>query len=160
LDTFLEEHMGDMQDWEVSPSVLLEDGLIERYFGQLDDTDINTYGLVWPIDMVDVTNTKYDVESVAAVATRIRETILSIDSKHSNEHIVLTSHADVLQITQLFASGIDNVGVFSSYRFGNGEVRRMDRTVDSLPEPAPLERPTEEYKKTLLSFVPPNEELK
>jgi len=106
--------------------------------------------------MANVTNAEYDVESVAAVATRIRETILSIDSKHSNEHIVLTSHADVLQITQLFASGIENVGVFSSYRFGNGEIRRMDRTVDSLPEPAPLKRPSEEYLKELLSFVPQN----
>lgn len=158
LDTFLEEHMGDMNDWEVSPSVELVDGLIERYFGQVDDIDINTYALVWPIDMLNVTNTKYDVESVAAVATRIRETILSIDSQHSNKHIVLTSHADVLQITQLYASGMEDVGVFSSYRFGNGEVRRMDRTVESLPEPAPLERPSEEYLKELLLFIPEAEE--
>jgi hypothetical protein len=31
--------------------------------------------------------------------------------------------------------------MFSSYRFGNGEVRRMGRDVESLPEPVPLEPP-------------------
>ena len=114
---------------------------ISRYFGRLDDTAIHTYGYVWPVDMFDVTHTAFDVESVAAVATRIRDTILRIDAQHEKEHIVLTSHADVLQITQLYAAGAENVGMFSQYRFVNGEIRRMDRDVDSLPEPVPLDPP-------------------
>ena len=56
-------------------------------------------------------------------------------------HVVLTSHADVLQISQLYGCHAPNVGAFSSYRFGNGEVRAMKRTPDSLPEPSPLEPP-------------------
>ncbi len=91
--------------------------------------------------MYDTTHTAFEVESVAAVSTRIRESITDIDSKHKDDIIVLVSHADVLQITQLYAAGAENVGSFSSYRFTNGEVREMARTVDSLPEAQPLEPP-------------------
>jgi broad specificity phosphatase PhoE len=95
------------------------------------------------VDMFLPTHTAFDVESVAAVSTRILSGILDIDSQHSTgNHIVLTSHADVLQITQVYAAGLPNVGEFSSYRFGNGEVRRMGRDVESLPEPVPLQPPT------------------
>lgn len=94
------------------------------------------------VDMFMPTHTAFDVESVAAVSTRIRSAILDIDSKHNTgNHIVLTSHADVLQITQVYAAGLENVGAFSSYRFGNGEVRRMGRDVGSLPDPVPLQPP-------------------
>jgi hypothetical protein len=54
----------------------------------------------------------------------------------------LVSHADVLQIAQLYASGVDNVGLFSSYRFQNGEVREMKvGSTSKLPDPVPLEAP-------------------
>lgn len=95
------------------------------------------------VDMFLPTHTAFDVESVAAVSARIRSAILDIDAKHSTgNHIVLTSHADVLQITQVYAAGLENVGEFSSYRFGNGEVRRMGREVESLPKSVPLQPPT------------------
>jgi Fructose-2,6-bisphosphatase len=133
---------------DIQTNILLEDGLMERYFGQLDGLPLSTYAYVWPEDKKDVTFTgRFHVESVAAVATRLREVILEIeqsDLHHEEEGddiIVLTSHADVLQILQLYASGMDNVGEFSSYRFGNGEVRFMGRTTDTLPEPSPLEVP-------------------
>ena len=128
---------------KVNKEVILNDGLMERYFGRLDGTELLTYAYVWPVDMFDPTHTAFDVESVAAVTTRLRSTLLDIDSKHDEggNHIVLTSHADVLQITQVYASGLDNVGKFSQYRFGNGEVRKMGRTVDTLPEPVPLQPP-------------------
>ncbi|KAL3803564.1 hypothetical protein ACHAWO_012879 [Cyclotella atomus] len=126
----------------VSPAVALEDRLMERYFGRLDGKELSTYAYVWPVDMFLPTHTAFDAESVAAVSTRIRSAILDIDAKHSTgNHIVLTSHADVLQITQVYAAGLENVGEFSSYRFGNGEVRRMGREVGSLPEPVPLQPP-------------------
>jgi len=132
---------------DVQEEMTLEDDIMERYFGDLDDAEIGTYGLVWPVDMVNVTNTEYNVESVAAVSTRIRNTVTKIDSSpvHSEgegrDIIVLVSHADVLQITQLYAAGVENVGNFSSYRFTNGEVRAMKRTPDSLPEADPLPLP-------------------
>jgi len=128
---------------KVNEEVLLDYGLMERYFGRLDGKELLTYAYVWPVDQMDSTHTAFDVESVAAVSTRIRSTLLDIDSKHDEggNHIVLTSHADVLQITQVYAAGLGNVGMFSQYRFGNGEVRKMGRTVDTLPEPVPLQPP-------------------
>lgn len=96
--------------------------------------------------MVDECHTAFDVESVAAVSTRLRELILKIESSDlhkdgEGDFIVMASHADVLQIMQLYAAGVDNVGKFSSYRFGNGEVRQMGRSPDTLPDPSPLEPP-------------------
>jgi len=131
-------------------NILIEDGIMERWFGDLDGEPLSTYGCVWPKDMIDPTQTgKYNVESVAAVATRVRETILLIEDSelhntgsNNNEDgdiIVLVSHADTLQILQTYASGLKNIGDFSSYRFANGEVRYMGRTTDTLPEPQPLE---------------------
>ena len=128
---------------KVHHDISLEDGLMERYFGRLDGMELQTYAYVWPVDMMMPTHTAFDVESVAAVSTRIRETLLNIEEQHSEggDHIVLTSHADVLQITQVYAAGLENVGKFSQYRFGNGEVRRMGRSVDTLPEAVPLQPP-------------------
>ncbi len=95
--------------------------------------------------MFDPTHVAFEVESVAAVSTRLRETIMKIEESETHQNggdiIVLTSHADVLQILQLYACGAENVGMFSSYRFKNGEVRLMGRSVSTLPEPQPLEPP-------------------
>lgn len=144
-----EEHIikSKQLNLDIQKDITIENGLMERFFGDLDDKPLATYAYVWPEDQRDVTQTgKYNVESVAAVATRAREVIMKIEQSqiHLEEEgdvIVLTSHADVCQIVQLYASGIDNVGDFSSYRFGNGEVRFMGRSVDTLPERQPLEMP-------------------
>jgi probable phosphoglycerate mutase len=133
---------------DIQKDMIIEDGLMERFFGSLDDAAIHTYNYVWPVDMVDPTNVAFEVESVAAVSTRLHETILKIEKSSihndSGDIVVLTSHADVLQICQLYACGAENVGMFSSYRFTNGEVRLMGRSVDILPEPQPLEPPEKE----------------
>jgi broad specificity phosphatase PhoE len=129
---------------EIVPDIVLKDELMERYFGRLDNEAIYTYAYVWPVDRIDVTHTAFDVESVAAVCTRIRKLIVEdLEQEYAggNYHVVLTSHADVLQIAQLYGAGAENVGTFSSYRFGNGEVRAMARTVDSLPDPVALPAP-------------------
>lgn len=120
---------------------LLDKRLMERFFGRLDDEAIYTYAYVWPVDKFNVTHTAFGVESVAAVATRLRELIVSLEDQYHDCHVVLVSHADVLQIMQLYAANVENVGVFSSYRFTNGEVRVMKQTPDSLPEPSPLQAP-------------------
>ena len=135
-------------DIQTDAGVILEDGIMERYFGRLDDAAIHTYAYVWPVDMFTPFNTGFDVESVAAVSTRLRETIVKIDGneRHSDDAeegdiVVMASHADVLQILQVYAAGAENAGIFSQYRFLNGEVRKMKRTVDSLPPPQPLAPP-------------------
>ena len=107
---------------------MLNDLLVERSFGRLDNEAIYTYAYVWPLDKFNVTHTAFDVESVAAVCTRLRQLILSLeeeytavgdddDSAFTTTHIVLVSHADVLQIAQLYAAQAEKVGEFSSFRF-------------------------------------------
>jgi broad specificity phosphatase PhoE len=127
----------------ISNEIVMEDRLMERFFGRLDDEAIYTYAYVWPLDGFDVTHTAFDVESVAAVCTRLSEVVDRFESEYANgnHHIVWVSHADVLQIAQLYGANAPNVGKFSSYRFKNGEVRAMQRGPDSLPPPEPLQPP-------------------
>ena len=138
----------DVGPLKIDSSIRIRDNLMERFFGRLDDEAIYTYAYVWPVDKFNVTHTAFGVESVAAVATRLRQVIMELEEELPPEgsSVVLVSHADVLQICQLFAAGVDNVGVFSSYRFTNGEVRKMNRTPDSLPEPSPLQAPDRDTK--------------
>jgi broad specificity phosphatase PhoE len=125
----------------VTDEVVLVDELVERHFGRLDGDELFTYAYVWPLDQFDVTHTAFDVESVAAVCTRMRRCITQLEERYQNAHLVLVSHADVLQITQLYAARAPNVGDFSSYRFVNGEVRRMGGSMEDLPDPSPLPPP-------------------
>jgi broad specificity phosphatase PhoE len=127
-------------EWHVDDAIRMSDALVERFFGRLDGTALESYAYVWPLDRFNVTHTTFDVESVAAVCTRLHEylvndLLLATESKHDNQadqelsaadatlpastmtHYVLVSHADVLQIAQLYAAQVDNVGEFSSFRF-------------------------------------------
>jgi broad specificity phosphatase PhoE len=105
------------QQWDVEETIYLHAGLMERSFGRLDGQAIETYAYVWPLDAFNVTHTAFDVESVAAVCHRFRQCLLDLEDAFQDQIIVLTSHADVLQIVQLYAAGAANVGTFSSYRF-------------------------------------------
>ena len=134
---------------QIQDEIQMENGLMERYFGRLDFDRIYTYAYVWPMDAINTTHTAFDVESVAAVCTRLSNVVDKLEAQYEGCHIVWTSHADVLQIAQLYGANVENVGTFSSYRFKNGEVRAMKRTPDSLPDPSPLEAPqrgTSEYE--------------
>lgn len=126
---------------DILNEIILENRLMERYFGRLDGEAIYTYAYVWPVDKFNVTHTAFEVESVAAVCTRLAEIVERCESEFDGYHIVWVSHADVLQIGQLYAAKADNVGEFSSYRFKNGEVRAMKRSPEYLPKPVPLEAP-------------------
>ena len=137
-DRFTAAGITDLTD---SMSIAYDDELMERWFGRLDGEPLMTYAYIWPMDRFNVTHTTYDVESVAAVATRLRRVILRLEEQYEGYNLVLTSHADVLQILQQYGANVDNVGEFSSYRFGNGEVRFMDSTPESLPEPKPMNPP-------------------
>eukprot|EP00536_Pseudo-nitzschia_multiseries_P010668 jgi/Psemu1/203880/e_gw1.334.50.1 len=130
-----------MMGIQIEKDIAIENGLMERYFGRLDADSIYTYSYVWPMDSINVTHTAFDVESVAAVCTRLLEVVKRCEELYDDMHIVWVSHADVLQIAQLYAANADNVGKFSAYRFKNGEVRAVKNTPDSLPAPEPLEAP-------------------
>jgi len=145
------QNQGRIKDMglEISNEIVMEHKLMERYFGKLDGEAIYTYAYVWPVDKMNVTHTAFNVESVAAVCTRLSEVMDRCESEYDGCHIVWVSHADVLQIGQLYAAGVENVGEFSSYRFKNGEVRIMKRSKETLPEPVPLEAPDRRLKTSL-----------
>mmetsp|Transcript_30906 Transcript_30906/g.72839 ORF Transcript_30906/g.72839 Transcript_30906/m.72839 type:complete len:329 (-) Transcript_30906:61-1047(-) len=140
---------------EIENEIAIENRLMERYFGRLDDDSIYTYSYVWPMDAINVTHTAFDVESVAAVCTRLLEVVKRCEKLYNDMHIVWVSHADVLQIGQLYAANAENVGKFSSYRFKNGEVRAVKNTPDSLPDPVPLEAPKRGTTRYTESIEPP-----
>ena len=102
----------------------IKNNLRERYFGKLDAQDLLFYNRVWPIDSEDGNNERDGVESVRAVCERIAGLVKQLEAQHSSKHIVFTSHADTLQITQMLLAGKD-ARKFYLYRLGNGEVRDM-----------------------------------
>lgn len=107
-------------------------GLRERSFGELDGTVLINYNRVWPIDTIDAYNIRQGVESVAAVIDRAESLINEMEARYSDKVIVLTSHADTLQIFQTYLAGADP-RTFSQYRFRNGEVRDMERLPTAVP---------------------------
>ena len=149
LDGLVQDHAERSQQFTIHKDLFYHDLWMERSFGRLDNQAIYTYAYVWPLDKMNVTHTAFGVESVAAVCHRIQQAISDIEAttfatkKGTKTHVICVSHADVLQIAQLYAAQVPNVGDFSSYRFGNGEVRPMviGKGVDSLPPPVPLQAP-------------------
>jgi broad specificity phosphatase PhoE len=84
-----------------------------------------------------------DNDKTSSSSTAARASALPTPTT-STTHVVCVSHADVLQIAQLYAANAPNIGEFSSFRFANGEIRRMilNGGVASLPAPPrPLPAP-------------------
>lgn len=127
-------------DWEAPPLLQmgLLSGLRERDFGSLDGLSAGNYDDVWPRDMASPFDGTDGVEPVAQVCQRLATMVDLLEARHSGKHIMLTAHADTIQIFQTWFAGCD-VRAFSSFRFANGEVRRCDRAGECLPEPAPMQ---------------------
>ncbi|CBJ29761.1 conserved unknown protein [Ectocarpus siliculosus] len=128
---------GSMGGYDVSPPLVIRQELRERAFGELDGTILVNYNKVWPEDLKDGMQEGYGVESVCDVASRVGRLVRALERDYEDADIVLSSHADTLQIAQCYIAGADE-RLFSQYRFKNGEVRRLLRDPDSLPPPAPL----------------------
>eukprot|EP00611_Tribonema_gayanum_P009942 TRINITY_DN19836_c0_g1_i3.p1 TRINITY_DN19836_c0_g1~~TRINITY_DN19836_c0_g1_i3.p1 ORF type:complete len:307 (-),score=52.86 TRINITY_DN19836_c0_g1_i3:162-1082(-) len=119
------------------PPVIIRQELRERYFGELDGTVLLNYNKVWPADLIDSRQAGYGVESVQDVCARMQRLFLSLEEQYAGKCMVLTSHADTLQIMQCYVAGADE-RLFSQYRFKNGEVRALLQEQTSLPPPKPL----------------------
>jgi len=129
----------EAQSFEAPP--LLRVGLLhdlrERDFGALDGLSAGAYDTVWPRDAADPFDGSDGVEPVAAVCERLRAMVDLLEARHSGEHLVLTAHADTIQIFQTWFAGCD-VRTFASYRFKNGEVRLCTDSEACLPPPEPM----------------------
>mmetsp|Transcript_25387 Transcript_25387/g.49558 ORF Transcript_25387/g.49558 Transcript_25387/m.49558 type:complete len:333 (+) Transcript_25387:26-1024(+) len=137
LKELLRETKGDATSSKLDTSVRIIEPLRERWFGTLDNTIITNYNMVWPADLKDAQCVQYDVESVDACCERLKGMILALEGQHEDRDIVLTSHADTLQILQSFVAGADPRS-FSQFRFKNGEVRRLLQDTSAMPDPVPL----------------------
>ena len=105
--------------------VLIREPLRERFFGEFDQKELIFYNKVWPLDQLDALNSRHGVESVQDVCARCLSLVHSIENEFQNKIIVLSSHADTLQIFQLFLSAAVDPRRFAEYRFRNGELRIM-----------------------------------
>ena len=126
--------LGRLYSGQPHPAITINELLRERSFGQLDQQVLLWYNKVWPVDKVDAFNNRFGVESVQDVCKRVSIFVKEMEKTHKKKHIVMTSHADTLQIMQMFLSGTDP-REFSSYRFKNGEVRNMEQ----VPPPVPMQ---------------------
>ena len=50
-------------------------------------------------------NTRYSVESVQQVVERVSSLVTSLEARYTDKYIILTSHADTLQIMQTYLAG-------------------------------------------------------
>ena len=109
---------------ENTVEVEIVDGLRERYFGEFDQKALIYYNKVWPVDQRDAENSRYGVESVADVCRRVLTVVDDLENRFSSKFIVLTSHADTLQILNTLFSREDP-RFFAAHRFKNCEVRDL-----------------------------------
>lgn len=105
--------------------ILIRESLRERYFGTLDAKELIFYNRVWPIDQIDAFNNRHGVESVQEVCARCASLVESLENEFQDKIIVFSSHADTLQIFQLWMSGQVDPRRFAEYRFRNGELRLL-----------------------------------
>ena len=117
--TEIEKNLGRKVDIEIV------DGLRERYFGEFDQRALIYYNKVWPVDQIDSQNSRYGVESVADVCQRVLSVIEDCENKYSSKVLVMTSHADTLQVLNTLFSGEDP-RMFAAHRFRNCEVRELN----------------------------------
>jgi len=121
-----------------SVDIVPREELRERWFGELDNTIVSNYNLVWPCDMQDArSDSGYGCESVEQVVRRLKGMLEELEKSEEEQVVLLFSHADTVQILQTWLSGED-VRKFSQFRFKNGEVRRLLLDPSSLPPPLPI----------------------
>ena len=107
-----------------NPSVNVETRLRERYFGKLNGKGDFNYDKVWEEDALSSDHTKWGVESVDSVTSRVTSLVLDIDNYLSNGTrgkwcCLLVAHGDVLQICQTAFCKLDGskVNFFSNLKY-------------------------------------------
>lgn len=84
-----------------------DERLRERFFGTFELGNDRVYPEVWEEDRHDPGHTKWQVESVAAVAARLHALRVDLDSRHHGDTLLLVGHGDVASILLCQAMGED-----------------------------------------------------
>lgn len=87
--------------------VTLDKRLRERYFGDWEATSATHYDKVWQLDAHDASHTAANVEAVTQVAKRLTSLIQTLEATYVQQHFLLVSHGDPLQILECLLSGRD-----------------------------------------------------
>ena len=83
----------------------IDEALIERYFGSLDKSGIQSYRDVWSEDAENNQNNLHGVESPADVLSRLLNFLFERESDLSGRAILLVSHGDPLNMLLTHFSG-------------------------------------------------------
>ncbi len=85
--------------------VELEPKLRERRFGDFEGQSSDHYATVWDQDQIDYRHTRWNVESVSAVESRMSDFLTTLDRGNDGKTFLLVSHGDPLQILIQSARG-------------------------------------------------------
>lgn len=107
-------------------SIIFDDRLRERWFGNWERTGNENYQRVWDKDVIDPDHTYEAVESVEAVKKRTVEVIFDYDSRYEGKNIIFVSHGDALQIQQTWFAGVSPAEHRSLKHLETAELRRLN----------------------------------
>lgn len=108
-----------------SAAPILETGLRERFFGQLEGDTGDRYREVWSQDEIDVDSPKYGAESARHLVLRLSRTMARLDELHSGADVLLVSHGDTLRFLQLWAANRPLTAHLGIRLFAPAEIRAL-----------------------------------
>jgi len=111
--------------------LILTISIRERYFGDLDLKGSENYRRVWDEDASNSRHTKFNVESVHSVASRVQKFIMQLESEYEGYCIILVGHGDTLQISQTCFQHIAHHLHRSLPHLGNCDVRLANQSTSS-----------------------------
>lgn len=110
---------------------LPEEGLRERFFGELEGTSGKGYLQVWHQDTLDSGNTPYGAESPRHLCLRLQKLMRKLEQAYTDQTLLLVSHGDTLRYLQLVMSKRPLVEHLEIRLFDKAEIRPLEE----LPKP-------------------------
>jgi len=89
----------------VKNEIKIDDRLKERWFGNLDKTNIQNYQKIWSADKESSPPVENE-ETAEGVEKRATSLIFDIEKQYTNKTFLLVSHGDVLQILEAWFLGV------------------------------------------------------
>ncbi len=107
-------------------SIIFDDRLRERWFGNWERTGNDNYQRVWDNDKLDPNHKLEAVESAQEVQDRTAAVVLDYDQKYEDRDVVFVSHGDALQIQQTWFHGVSPSVHRSLKHLETAELRRLN----------------------------------
>ena len=116
------------------PQPQIDTGLRERFFGVLEGQTHEHYQQVWFEDAQGGSPSEHKIESTHQVRQRALEVLRHLDSRFSDECILLVSHGDILQILRTAFVGAAAAQHRSLEHHETGEIRLLVERGTHWPE--------------------------